>query len=223
MGKRIRVSSWMKTRDVEGWAGTGMVIIDKDQRWYVYDFMHDRPIHGTTEWQQCKTITDVPNEPCVIYFGMDLYSPGEIWSDDFQVEVVSANTPITDNRKWGVYGGNPLSYSEMMDDSNAHGGRPTLCLAYAPDGAASPGTSLIWGRSIRPPESGKYIGRTVRMSGWVKTENVSEYLEPFVQSMRDGYKPLGTHSLANNRSLQGTRDWTQFSDTCVVPKKRPVS
>ena len=219
MGKRIRVSSWMKTRDVEGWAGTGMVIIDKDQRWCASDFMRDRPIHGTTEWQQVETITDVPNKPCVIYFGMDLYSPGEIWSDDFRVEVVSANTPITDSRKWGVYLGNiPLSYSETIDDSNSHGGHPAVCLASTPAGVTPRGTSITWGRSIRPPDSEKYIGHTVRMSGWVKTENVSEYLGLFVQPVRDGYKLLGTHSLANDRSLQGTRDWTQFSDTCVVPK-----
>lgn len=217
MGKRIRVSSWMKTRDVQGWAGTGMVIIDKDQRWRASDFMHDRPIHGTTEWQQLESITDVPNEPCVIYFGQDLYSPGEIWSDDFRVEVVSANTPITDSRKWGVYRGNPVSYSERIDDSNAHGGHPTVCLASA-DGATPRGTSLTWGKSIRPPDSDKYIGRTVRMTGWVKTENVSGYLEPFVQPVKDGYKSLGEHSLAHDRSLQGTRDWTLFTDTCVVPK-----
>ncbi|MGZ5566841.1 MAG: hypothetical protein ACXWKG_07490, partial [Limisphaerales bacterium] len=88
MGKRIRVSSWMKTRDVQGWAGTGLVIIDKNKRRRASDFMRDRPIHGTTDWQQIESVVDVPNEPCVIYFGQDLYSPGEIWSDDFRVEVV---------------------------------------------------------------------------------------------------------------------------------------
>lgn len=218
MGKRVRVSSWLKTRDVQRWAGTGMVIIDKDKLWRAVDFMFDRPVRGTTDWQQIESVTDVPDEPCTIFFGPDLYSAGEIWSDDFRVDVVPSTTPITDNRAWGVNGGDPLSYSETADVSNTHGGHPAVCLAYTPDGAAPPGTSINWGQTIRPPDSHKYIGHTVRMTGWVKTENVSERLEPFIRANRDNGKILGKHSMVNDYSLKGTRDWTQFSVTCAIPK-----
>ncbi len=213
MGKRVRVSSWMKTRDVQGWAGTGLVIIDKNKRRRASDFMFDRPIHGTTEWQQIESVTDVPNEPCVIYFGQDLYSPGEIWSDDFRVEVVSANTPITDNRKWGLYDGDPLSFSETLDDINPHGGHPTYCLATP--GAVPPrDPALIWGQSFRNPDFDKYRGHTVRMTGWVKTELTSGYLEPFMVPIGNG-KMLG----AGHSRHYGTKDWTPFSNILVVPKK----
>jgi hypothetical protein len=67
------------------------------------------------------------------------------------------------------------------------------------------------------PDSDKYAGHTVRMTGWVKTENVSERIEPCIFPYAGWNNLLARHSMVRDSSLKGTRDWTQFSVTCVIP------
>ena len=56
----------------------------------------------------------------------------------------------------------------------------------------------------------------MRMTGWIKTENVSGHLEPTIRPW-DNNRNYGKDSMTRNYSLQGTRDWTKFTVTCAVP------
>jgi len=219
MGKHIRITSWLKTSDVQRWAGTGMAIVvqGKGKGMYILDFMDDRPIRGTMDWQQIEMITDVPDEPCTIYMGPDLYGPGELWSDDFQIALALSSAPITDDRTWRHTSKDPDTYSETIDALNRHDGHAAVCLAYTPDAAAPDGSWMWWGQKIHPPNIDKYRGHTLRMSGWVKTENVSGRLQPSVRPWNRG-KIIAQDSMSRNYTLKGTREWTKFSVTCVIPK-----
>jgi RNA polymerase sigma factor (sigma-70 family) len=219
-GQRICITCWLKTSDVQNWASAFVIILGKNGLHLAYDDMSDRPIRGTTDWQQVELVTDLPNEACVVYFGPDLYGPGELWGDDFQIALAPRDAPITDSRKWRSIGETyAMDYAETIDDQNMHDGHPAVCLTYTPDGPAPGGSWTMWSQTIYVPDIDKYRGQTVRMSGWVKTENVSGRLEPSLQPYIGWYKLLAQDSMVNDYSLRGTRDWTQFSVTCVVPKQ----
>jgi len=218
-GKHVRVSFWLKTKDVRGWASAFVIILGLDGRHLQYDDMSNRPIRGTTDWQRCDIVTDLPDETCIIYFGPDLYGPGELWGDDFQINLAPADVPSTDDRDWRITGeSDPTVYSEATDFSVTHNGHPTVCLTYTPNRPAPRGTHTRWARDFYGADSDKYSGHTVRMSGWVKTENVSERIEPLIFPYAGWYKLLARHSMVADASLRGTRDWTQFSVTCKIPE-----
>jgi len=217
-GKRIRVTFWLKTRDVRGWASAFVIILGVDGRHLQYDDMSNRPIRGTTDWQQYEIVTDLPDEACIIYFGPDLYGPGELWGDDFQINLAPRDSPNTDDRNWRMTGeSDPTVYSEDTDYNVTHNGHPAVCITYTPNGTAPRGTHTRLAHDFYGPDSDKYAGHTVRMSGWIKTENVSERIEPVIFPYAGWYKLLAKHSMVKDSSLKGTRDWTQFSVTCVIP------
>ncbi|MGC9942738.1 MAG: sigma-70 family RNA polymerase sigma factor [Verrucomicrobiota bacterium] len=225
LGKHISVTGWLKTSNVQKWASAFVLIFTKDFRskgWSRVDDMSDRPILGTSDWQQVKFVTDVPDQPCVIYFGPDLYGPGELWGDNFQISLADPDAPITDTRAWRQSFTSVLDYPMTIDSANTHDGNPSLCFAYAgPDN--SPAKSFAWyGHDIRYPESGRYAGHTVCLSGWVKTENVSDHLQPQIRPvsglMQKDYKLLAKDSMVQDKSISGTLDWTTFSVTCNIPK-----
>jgi hypothetical protein len=178
--------------------------------------MSDRPIRGTTDWQQIEIVTDLPDEPCVIYFGPDLYGPGELWADDFQINLAPDGTPDTDDRNWRIATeNNPTAYSEETDFKVTHDGHPAICIAYTQDGPAPRSCNTRYSHNYYGKDSDKYCGHTVRMSGWIKTENVSAHFAPIIFPFTGWNTFLGRHSAV----FRGTHDWTPFSVTCAVPEK----
>jgi hypothetical protein len=101
-GQRIRVTGWMKTSEVGNWAGASLRIIKANGDGGAWDLMHDRPLHGTIDWQQVQFIVDVPKEPCLITLMPSLYGTGEMWADGFQIDIAPPNTPTTDVGRWTV-------------------------------------------------------------------------------------------------------------------------
>src|SRR5207244_2960212 len=64
LGRRIRISGWLKTSDVAVMAGATVVIMNGEGHVFADDPMTDRPIRGITDWKQIEIVTDVPSEPC---------------------------------------------------------------------------------------------------------------------------------------------------------------
>jgi len=217
LGKRIHVSGWLKTSNVEVMAGATLVILNAEGHIFADDPMTDRPIQGTTDWMEIEMITDVPSEPCTIYLGPTLYGTGELWADDFQIALAPSDKPITDDRAWHVWSPNPGDYSVTTDLQNTHDGRPSLCLAYTPTGAAPAGSWMWWGQCIRAPE--KYRGHTVRMTAWIKSEAVTGRAGPNLRPKGANFKLLAEDSQARRRPIRGSSDWTQHSVTCFIPEE----
>jgi RNA polymerase sigma factor (sigma-70 family) len=225
LGKHICVTGWLKTSNAQKWASAFLLIFTKEIKskgWSRVDSMSDRPILGTTDWQPVKLVTDVPNQACVIYFGPDLYGPGELWGDDFQISLADPGEPITDSRAWHQSFTSAGDYPMTTDVANPHNGSPSLCFAYTGPAKAA-GKSFAWyGHDIRYPESERYAGHTVRLSGWIKTENVSNHVQPQIRPlsglMQKDSKLLATDSMARDNSIRGTLNWTPFSVTCDIPK-----
>jgi len=216
LGKRVRIGGWIKTKDVTAWAGASLEILNKDGHIFADDDMTDRPIRGTTDWQQIEFVADVPKEPCAIYFAPTLYGTGEVWFDDFQVDIVLPNTPITDDRPWHVWSPNSYDYSETTDYNVMHDGHPTFCIAYTPSGKAPPGSWMWWGQDIRTPE--KYAGHTVRMTVWTKTEGVDGSLRPNLRPKGANFKLLARDRRLGGGPTTGTTDWLFKTVICKVPE-----
>jgi hypothetical protein len=225
LGQHICVTGWLKTSNVQHWASAFLLIATREARskgWSRVDSMSDRPILFTTDWQQVKFVTDVPNQPCVIYFGPDLYGPGELWGDDFHISLADPEDPITDDRAWRQSFTSAHDYPMTTDLANTHDGNPSICFAYAgPDNASA--RSFAWfGHTIHYPESERYAGHTVRLSGWIKTENVSNHVQPQIRPlsglMQRDSKLLAKDSMVQDKSIRGTLNWTPFSLTCDIPK-----
>ena len=98
LGKRVRLSAYIKADQVEGWAGLWMNI-DSSYRPLGYDNMQNRPIFGTSDWQKAEIVLDVPPNSASMTFGVLLSGPGELWLDDVQLDVVGADVPTTDSSR----------------------------------------------------------------------------------------------------------------------------
>jgi RNA polymerase sigma factor (sigma-70 family) len=218
-GKRIRITGWMKTSDVRNWAGANLVVANIGGYIFAFDGMYDRPLHGTGGWQQIEFVTDVPKEPCFISLSPTLYGTGEMWCDDFQIDVVPADTPATDDRTWNVWSQDPNDYSETTDPNVTHNGHSALCIAYISHEAPQKYSFVWWGQHNREPEKfKKYLGHTVRMSIWAKSDYILGNSGLNLEPKGAAGKTLAQHSAFGKGQIMGTTDWAQHSITCVIPE-----
>ncbi len=99
-GKRIKISGWIKTKDVAapGYAGL-WCRVDGPAGMLAHDNMvvrvgakgevtrDDRGVRGTTDWKLYSVEHDVPPSATAVVFGSILVGEGTAWWDDFAVEV----------------------------------------------------------------------------------------------------------------------------------------
>ena len=85
--QRLRMSAYVKTKDVQELAGLYMRV-DVDTEHSALDNMDDRPILGDTDWTRYEIVLDVPENCTYIAFGIRLRGTGQVWVDDFQFEIV---------------------------------------------------------------------------------------------------------------------------------------
>ena len=96
-GRRLRLTAWVKAESVDGWAGLWMRVDDRDRkRSIAFDNMEERPIRGTSDWRRYQVVVDVAPEADRINYGILLGGSGRVWVDDFRLEEVGDEVPITD-------------------------------------------------------------------------------------------------------------------------------
>ncbi len=94
-GKRMRLSAFIKTEDVE-WAALWMRVDVGEHVSVAFDNMRERPIRGTRDWQKYEVVLDVAENSLEVAFGVLLAGKGRMWADDFEFEEVGLDTPTTD-------------------------------------------------------------------------------------------------------------------------------
>jgi hypothetical protein len=100
LGKRVRMTAMVKTKDVSNWAGIWLRIDEKVANSHIgFDNLKngktDRSIKGTTDWKNYEIVLDVPTDASNIAYGALLSGTGQIWFDDFKFEVVDNSIPTT--------------------------------------------------------------------------------------------------------------------------------
>lgn len=99
LGKRIRMTGYMKSKDVERWAGFWLRIDGDSKKSLAFDNMQDRAVKGTTDWKKYEIVLDVAPSATNIAFGALLAETGQIWFEKFTFEVVNKSVPTTPYKK----------------------------------------------------------------------------------------------------------------------------
>jgi len=97
LGKRVRLSAFVKTQNVSGWVGLWMRI-DGGKNPYkslAFDNMENRALRGTVDWKKCEVVLDVPAEAESLNWGLILGAKGQAWLEDVQIEIVGNDVPTT--------------------------------------------------------------------------------------------------------------------------------
>lgn len=94
-GRRVRMSGWVRTEDVEH-AALWMRVDGPDDEVLAFDNMDGRPITGTGDWREHTVVLDVPATSRFVAFGVLLGLRGRLWADDVAFDEVGDDVPTTD-------------------------------------------------------------------------------------------------------------------------------
>lgn len=94
-GKRVRLSGYVRAKDVGDWSGLWMRVDGPRNQTLAFDNMQQRAVKGTRDWQKYEIVLDVPDEAVEIAFGVLLTGKGEVWVDDLKFEEVGKEVPTT--------------------------------------------------------------------------------------------------------------------------------
>ncbi|GIN62447.1 putative HTH-type transcriptional regulator YbfP [Robertmurraya siralis] len=111
VGKRIKLSCFIRTQEVDTYAGMWMRVDDTMEDVLQFDNMSNRPIKGTTNWNHYSIILDVPTQSAVISFGIILSGQGTVWADQFTFEEVDESIPTTNLEVHGELLDEPVNLS----------------------------------------------------------------------------------------------------------------
>jgi hypothetical protein len=94
-GQRVRLSAWVKSESITGWAGVWMRVDDEDDKPVAFDNMMSRAITGTTAWTRHEVVLDVAPNAKNVAFGILLNGTGAAWIDELRFEVVDKSVATT--------------------------------------------------------------------------------------------------------------------------------
>ena len=97
LGKRVRMTGYLKSENVKNWAGMWFRVDDSKQKdlSLSFDNMTDRPIKNTTDWKKYEIVLDVPQQAGAMAFGVLLEGSGKVWISGISFEVVDQSVPTT--------------------------------------------------------------------------------------------------------------------------------
>jgi hypothetical protein len=95
LGKRVRLTGYLKTNIIKGWVGMWFRIDGDRAKPLGFDNMQDRKIKGITDWKKYEIVLDVPANSKYIAYGVLLAGSGTVWLDDLRFEVVSKDVSDT--------------------------------------------------------------------------------------------------------------------------------
>lgn len=100
VGKKIKMTGYMKSENVKDWAGFWMRVDEKGvRRSLAFDNMAERPVKGTSDWTKYEIVLEVPENAGRIVFGALISGTGQIWFDKLNFEVADNAVPATGKNK----------------------------------------------------------------------------------------------------------------------------
>ena len=92
-GKTLRLSAWLRTRDVVG-SGTGGGAVLTLQAMQggatvAHNHMKDAAVKGTTDWRRYEITLAIPAAATQVEIGAMLHGPGTMWLDDVELTVTT--------------------------------------------------------------------------------------------------------------------------------------
>jgi RNA polymerase sigma factor (sigma-70 family) len=211
LGKRMRFWAYVKSENLANWGGIQVWALGANSKFMLGDDMGGRPIIKTTDWQKYEIVADVPADIQQIIVGLHLYGAGKIWMDGAQAEVVGPEVPVTDDSAWHAWSFSSPHYAHTLDGSTLHDGHPTICLNST---VARSGEWYAWDWNDRYPD--QYRGKRVRMSAWIKTQNV---YDPSGLNFRIMGDHLDAIAPTVTKFIRGTNDWKKYELIASIPEE----
>ena len=207
-GKRIHYSGYIKTQGItRGWAGLWWRV-DGKSGVLAFDNMQDRGATGTTDWKRYEIDLPVAADVTNINFGAIQTGDGSAWFDGLNVTV--DGEPYQDKSKFdldfessppmGFFTGG-AGYQVKVDKRFVHSGSQSLLMRYAspppiPNGGGVASASL---------PAGGAVGKRVRLSGYIKTRDVSQGFAGLWLRVDGPSGPLAFDNM-QDRGVTGTTD-----------------
>jgi hypothetical protein len=94
LGQRIRFRARVRTEAVSGWAGLWMRVDAESKPNAAFYNSADKPIKGSTGWQERSVVLDVPPDARTITFGVIDSGKGQVWIDALAFETVGREVPV---------------------------------------------------------------------------------------------------------------------------------
>jgi hypothetical protein len=229
--KRVRLSGFVKVEKVEGQAALWLRVDGAQGESLSFDNMHDRPISGTTDWKKYDIVLDVPAESVLIAFGVLFAGKGQVWFDDLTLEEVGQDVASTDlipskpvnldfesppkSRQaqspvgWGEEGSHPQDYEIGVDRKVRRGGNASAFVRSKPSQHAG------FGLLTNTCKAGDYVGKRLRLSGFVKSEQVEKQAGLWMR-IYGVPQTLGYDNMSD-RPIKGTSDWKRYDIVLDVP------
>jgi len=99
LGKRVRMTGFVKSENVATWAGLWLRVDQAgSQQPLSFDNMESRSIKGTTGWKKYEIVLDVPANASLMAYGALLAGTGKIWFDNIAFEIVDKSVQTTDSK-----------------------------------------------------------------------------------------------------------------------------
>jgi hypothetical protein len=219
-GQRVRISVWIKTDGVNGYAQFSFSV--KDQAGARLAVGGDG-VGGSRYWRQYAAVVDVPEEAATLFYGMALNGAGKAWFNDLQIDVVPNTVKL---QQW-----------QLPDFSAMPSFKPGPLLADIPEEAlkslVSPKNAdvsleesgaegrvlksdLMDGKPFRVTSTTvaeDYAGKKLRLRARLKTADlqggqVTIYFNTQSQNKNDFFA-------AWSKPISGTTDWKDYD--CVIP------
>jgi len=228
-GRRLRMSAFVRTKDVERWAGLWMRI-DRPEGRSRFDNMQSRPIVGTTEWSRYEVVLDVPDDAASIHFGIVQDGPGTSWIDDVSLEPVGSDVASTaielrplspadpgfEGREgalsdWIVSGVAHEDFEATSTEKARRSGARGARLApkvERPRGQASLAQSI---------QAEPYLGKRLRLSVWLKGQAIEEMAGLHVVALAADAPQFSPGLARGACARDGSFDWQSCSVVLDVP------
>jgi hypothetical protein len=94
LGQRVRFRARLRTEAMSKWAGLWMRVDSPEGKSLVFYNTHDKPVKGTSGWQERSIVLDVPANAGAILFGAIGAGTGEVWMEPVAFETVGRNVPV---------------------------------------------------------------------------------------------------------------------------------
>lgn len=233
LGKRIRLSVWVKTESA-AWVAPWMRI-DKEKYTVAFDNGCRRQIYGSEDWQEWSIVLNVPEGSTNIAYGVMLGGSGKVWmvepllepvSEDIDAEDCACMKSIAAKNKKSIVKARHLTIPKgwnhkLIYRTNAHfdvGIDPTQ--SYKGQIAACVNLSDAYSYEsvelYQTMSSDGYRGKRIRLTVQLKSLKVTKGV--FLVEIFGPHN--GTVALDDmaNRALAGTHNWSKQSFVLDVPQ-----
>jgi hypothetical protein len=193
-------------------------------------------VKGTTDWTRYEVVLDVPEAALRLAFGPVLTGTGQVWADDFALDVVdpkqvkSTPAPVTYNERaanldfeaggatatdpapgWRVFGLPTEAYSGRIAEGESHEGRAFLEIKSTKQG--KPTRYFAFQRIA----GGPYRGKRVRFRAYLKTEGVTDSAYISMSALATAGRHSIVFASTQDRGSKGTTDWRPHEVVIDVP------